>query len=128
MEAFIFIVFGWLVYILFFKNTNQGTSSQGQNDSVNNNYGSNQRQSFRKQNISYEKEANTVLIQRAIDSGRLLKFRYIDQDGEVTERTVRPEFLERRHDAQIQCLVAHCYLRGASRTFVIRRMKSIRIE
>jgi predicted DNA-binding transcriptional regulator YafY len=128
MEILILIGVGWLVYIFFLKNSNQGSSSQNLNDIAKTSYSSDRQKSSRKSNSSYEKEPNAVLIQRAIDSGRPLKFRYVDQDGEITERTVTPEHIERRHDAQVQCLVAHCHLRDASRTFVIRRMQNIRVE
>ena len=128
MEILILIGVGWLVYIFFLKNSNQDSSSHRQPDHAKASYSSSRHQSSRKSNSSYQKESNAVLIQRAIDSGRSLRFRYIDQDGEITERTVTPEYMERRHDAQIQCLVAHCHLRMASRTFVIRRMQNIRIE
>lgn len=128
MEILILIGAGWLIYIFFIKNSNQSSSSQHQNDITKNSYSSSRHKSSRKSNASNEKESNVVLIQRAIDSGSSLKFRYVDQDGEITERTVSPEYIERRHDAQVQCLVAHCHLRGAGRTFVIRRMQNVRIE
>ena len=128
MEILVLIGVGWLIYIFFIKNSDQSSSGQHQNDIWKSSYSSTRYKSSRKLNSSYEKESNVVLIQQAIDSGSLLKFRYVDQDGEITERTVRPEYIERRHDAQVQCLVAHCHLRGASRTFVIRRMQNVRIE
>ena len=128
MEILILIGFGWLIYIFFIKSSNQGSSINSQNDIAKASYSSTRHKSSRRSNSRYEKESNAVLIQRAIDSGCLLKFRYVDQDGEITERTVTPLYIERRHDAQVQCLVAHCHLRGASRTFVIRRMQNIYIE
>lgn len=128
MEILILIGAGWLIYIFFIKNSNQGSSSQHQNEISKTSDSSAPNKSSRKSNSSYEKESNAVQIQRAIDSGRSLKFRYVDQDGEITERTVTPKYMERRHDAQVQCLVAHCHLRGASRTFVMRRMQNICIE
>jgi predicted DNA-binding transcriptional regulator YafY len=128
MEILILIGAGWLFYIFFIKNSNQDSSTQRQNDTVNKTYSRGRRQSSEKPNSNYEKEPNAVLIQRAIDSGRFLRFRYVDQDGEITDRTVTPEYIERRHDAQVQCLVSHCHLRGASRIFVIRRMQNICIE
>lgn len=128
MEILILIGAGWLVYIFFIKNSNQDSNTQRQNNTVRTTYISDRRQSSEKSNSNYEKESNAVLIQRAIDSGRLLRFRYVDQDGEITDRTVTPEYIERRHEVQVQCLIAHCHLRGASRTFVIRRMQNICIE
>ena len=128
MEILILVGVGYLVYILFNKNSNQQSSSQHQNDNANTTFSSTRRQSSRKTNYSYEQDSNIILIQRAINSKRSLKFRYVDQDGEITERTVTPEYMERRHDAQVQCLVAHCHLREASRTFVIRRMQDVSIK
>jgi predicted DNA-binding transcriptional regulator YafY len=128
MEIFILVGFGCLVYILLNKNSNQQSGSQRQNDIANTTYSSTRRQSSRKTNYSYEQGSNAELIQQAIDSECFLKFRYVDQDGEITERKVTPEYIERRHDAQIQCLVAYCHLRGASRTFVVKRMHNVSIE
>ena len=128
MEILILIGVGWLVYIFFIKNSNQSASSQHLNDIAKTSYSSARQKSSQRSNSGYVKEPNIVLIQRAIDSGRSLKFRYVDQDGEITKRTVTPKYIERRHDAQIQCLVAHCHLRDASRTFVIRRMQNIYVE
>ena len=128
MEILILIGVGWLIYIFLFKNSNQDSSSNNQNDIAKTSYSSARQKSSRRSNSRYEKESTAVLIQRAIDSGHFLRFRYVDQDGEITERTVTPEYIERRHDSQIQCLVAYCHLRGASRTFVIRRMQNISVE
>ena len=128
MEILIFIGVGWLVYIFFIKNSNQSASSQNLNDIAKTFYSSARQKSSQRSNSGYVKEPNIVLIQQAIDSGRSLKFRYVDQDDEITKRTVTPKYIEQRHDAQIQCLVAHCHLRDASRTFVIRRMQNIYVE
>ena len=73
-------------------------------------------------------ESSLQLIRRAIETDRKLNFQYIDQDGEISERTVTPNYFERRHEAQILCLIAHCHLRNASRTFVVRRMRKVSIE
>lgn len=125
MEILIFIGVGWLVYIFFIKNSNQSASNQNLNDIAKTFYSSARQKSSQRSNSGYVKEPNIVLIQQAIDSGRSLKFRYVDQDDEITKRTVTPKYIEQRHDAQIQCLVAHCHLRDASRTFVIRRIQNI---
>jgi predicted DNA-binding transcriptional regulator YafY len=73
-------------------------------------------------------DSSATLIQRAIDAEKALVFRYIDQDGEVTHRTVTPNYLEHRHENNVLCLVAYCHLRGASRTFVVRRMRNLSIQ
>jgi hypothetical protein len=72
-----------------------------------------------------KKETSVSMIESAIKDGRMLKFEYTDPMGEITNRTVTPYTLERRHDKKILCLTAYCHLRGDPRTFVIWRMKRI---
>ena len=78
MEILILIGVGWLVYIFFIKNSNQSASSQNLNDIAKTSYSSARQKSSQRSNSGYVKEPNIVLIQRAIDSGRSLKFRYVD--------------------------------------------------
>ena len=73
-------------------------------------------------------ESSLLLIRRAIEKECNLSFQYIDQDGEITVRIVTPQHIERRHEAGILCLVAHCHLRNSIRTFVIHRMNKVSIE
>lgn len=70
--------------------------------------------------------ANAALIKKAIDQSKSLRFSYVDQDGEITHRTVIPNYLEHRHD--VLCLVAYCHLRNANRTFVVRRMQHLSLQ
>jgi len=72
-----------------------------------------------------KKETSVSMIESAIKNGKMLKFKYTDPMGEITNRTVTPYTLERRHDKKFLCLNAYCHLRGDSRTFVIWRMKRI---
>ncbi len=67
------------------------------------------------------------VIRRALDSQSNLAFTYVDQQGEMTERTALPLSLERRHENQIWCLNAYCHLRAENRTFVVSRMEGVRI-
>jgi hypothetical protein len=128
MEIIILIGIGWFLYYLLKKNSNQDSNIRDPNITVYTSINSTRRRSSRNTNTHGEKESNAKLIRRAIDSGSDLTFRYIDQDGEITVRTVTPEYMERRHENEVLCLVAHCHLRGASRTFVIRKMQNITIN
>jgi predicted DNA-binding transcriptional regulator YafY len=67
----------------------------------------------------------TLLL--AIKNGWRINISYVDQDGEFSYRAVTPLGLERRHDAEILCLIGHCHMRNAARTFVVRRIKSVDI-
>ena len=73
------------------------------------------------------KDTNETLIQRALSAKKVVTFSYVDQEGEVTYRTVEPIRLEKRHANQILCLIAYCHLRGAERTFVLHRMRNLKI-
>jgi predicted DNA-binding transcriptional regulator YafY len=68
-----------------------------------------------------------TIIEYALDRKQALSFQYVDHNGELTVRTVRPLRLERRHENQILCLVAHCNLRKAERNFVVSRMQRLAV-
>jgi len=72
-----------------------------------------------------KKDTTLSIINAAIENGKMLKFEYTDPEGEITNRTVTPITLERRHNRQIYCLNAYCHLRKDARTFVVWRMKRL---
>jgi predicted DNA-binding transcriptional regulator YafY len=76
-------------------------------------------------NVNGKDESTRLIIVNAIEASQDLSFNYIDQEGELTARTVTPEYLETRHEDKILCLIAHCHLRDANRTFVIQRMSNL---
>jgi predicted DNA-binding transcriptional regulator YafY len=61
----------------------------------------------------------------AVKTGATLHFRYTDQDGVITTRSVKPLNLERRHETKVLCLVAHCHLRNDERTFVVSKIENL---
>jgi len=66
-------------------------------------------------------------VKQAIDTGKNIKFNYTDKEGARTMRTVRPRrlFDYAYEEGTMRCVEAHCYLRGADRTFAIFRMSSV---
>jgi len=74
------------------------------------------------------KDFKQKVIDEAIANSEVILFRYTDQDGVITSRSVSPQYLERRHEGQILCLVGHCHLRNDIRTFVVSKMESIRVD
>ena len=68
-------------------------------------------------------------VKQAIDAGKNIKFNYTDKEGARTMRTVRPRrlFDYAYEGGTMRCVEAHCYLRGADRTFAIFRMSSVEI-
>lgn len=126
MEVIIFLGVVWLLYALFTSGS-KGNGAVSRDDRE-------LRERARSvasraaSNFSSGADSAAALIRRAIDAEKALVFRYIDQDGEITHRTVTPNYLEHRHDNNVLCLVAYCHLRGASRTFVVRRMRNVSIQ
>ena len=127
MEILILVGIVWVVYVW----ANKGSGSQDKPlkppPAVAPNYRPESATNTRSNGRSRNDESNTQLVERAIRSGVKVRFRYIDQQGELTERSVTPLYLERRHAPGVLCLVAHCHLRGAQRTFVVSRMQRVSI-
>lgn len=71
---------------------------------------------------SYTADPKISTLSAALQSSKTIRIRYTDQNGEISTRTVKPLYLEERHDDRILCLVAHCYLRDDTRTFVVSRI------
>ena len=77
-------------------------------------------------NIDITKGKNRTLIDMAMDTGRDIEFTYKDVKGEYTRREAKPLYYTKTpHGAA--ALRALCRLRGAERTFVIRKMSKIKI-
>lgn len=68
-------------------------------------------------------------VRQAIDAQKNIKFNYSDKEGARTTRTVRPRqlFDYAYEGGMMRCVEAHCYLRGADRTFAIFRMSLVEI-
>ncbi len=136
MEFVILIGIAWLVYLWLKKNDTNGAIDPARlhHDRTNQNLNPSKldiavtHRKFADSSSGRSRESTTELIQRAIDSKKSLRFKYIDQDGAITHRTVTPNYLESRHDSETLCLIAYCHLRGASRTFVVRRMRQVSVE
>jgi|LauGreDrversion4_2_1035121.scaffolds.fasta_scaffold1275272_1 predicted DNA-binding transcriptional regulator YafY len=122
MEVIIFLGVVWLLYALF------TSGSKGSGAAPRDGGRARPVASRATSNLSSGADSVAALIQRAINAEKALAFRYIDQDGEITHRTVTPNYLEHRHENNVLCLVAYCHLRGASRTFVVRRMQKVSIQ
>ena len=129
MELLFLLALAWFFYVLFKKNSNSETSSNKVNSKkylekeAANTGPEFQGNRYSKDQI--DRESNEELIQHAINSKCDIKFRYVDQDGEITHRTVTPQYIEIRHDNQILCLIGYCHLRNAMRTFIVRKMQKI---
>lgn len=119
MELLILIVIALGAY-LFFKERPQSSSGSAQNSS--------RSSATRTSSRAAVKDYKQKIIDEAIANSLTIFFRYTDQDGVITSRSVTPHHLERRHEGQILCLVAHCHLRNDVRTFVVAKMESIRLE
>ncbi len=136
MEFLVLIGIAWLVFAWLKKKDANSAANPARVDHERSNLSSEpskpdaqiQNRTFVSSSSHPNRETNAALIQRAIDSKKALKFRYVDQDGAITQRTVTPNYLESRHDSETLCLVAYCHLRGASRTFVVRRMQQVSIK
>lgn len=64
------------------------------------------------------------LIEEIIRSGKELHITYISRDGDLTERTIMPEEIVRRHDYLY--LIGYCYLRNERRTFRLDRILNLK--
>ena len=124
MEIIFIIGVVWLLYVWFKNDSNaERKSGPDRSEPPPKKIADTQSRSGGAPVTGASRTPNAALIQQAIDQNKTLKFRYIDQDGEITHRTVTPDYLERRHD--VLCLVAHCHLRNAERTFVVRKMQHV---
>jgi predicted DNA-binding transcriptional regulator YafY len=136
MEFLVLIGIAWLVFAWLKKKDTDSAANPVRVDHERSNLNSEpskpdaqiQNRTFVSSSSHPNREPTAALIQRAIDSKKALKFRYVDQNGAITQRTVTPNHLESRHDSETLCLVAHCHLRGASRTFVVRRIRHVSIK
>ena len=131
MELLILIGVVWVIWAWTQRDSSTSSSSTPPRHHISKSNGTGQRQPLSEvssHRSAVNEESSVELIESAIQSTRLLHFRYVDQEGEVSERTVTPYYLERRHEAQVLCLVAHCHLRNAERTFVVHRMRRLRVN
>lgn len=73
--------------------------------------------------IPAEKEDPAVMatLAHAIGKGCLVRIRYVDRNGEETERLVRPDSLDRKDSGWY--LDAYCTLREDQRTFSVARIR-----
>ena len=128
MEFLIFIGIAWILISWLNRDSSEPKSTdKGAEHETNPKSRSSSDRERSNSKSKFDKEPNSIIIQRAIDSKKNLKFRYIDQEGEISHRNVSPINFETRHENQILCLVAYCHLRGAVRTFVVRRMQKIEL-
>jgi hypothetical protein len=67
----------------------------------------------------------TELLEWAIQSSQRVQFDYVNRYGAKSHRTVTP--LGFKTFGETKCLEAYCQLRQAKRTFVINRMRGIRL-
>ena len=129
MELLFLLALAWFFYALFKKNSNSETPSNKVNSKKyieeKASYASSKSQGNRYSEHEIDRESNEELIQHAINSKCDIKFKYVDQDGEITHRSVTPQYIEIRHDNQILCLIGYCHLRNAMRTFIVRKMQKI---
>jgi predicted DNA-binding transcriptional regulator YafY len=128
MEFLIFIVMIWAFYA-WLKSGPDETKERANSESKIDKHSLGSQNSsgarINRTSVSGKDESTRLIIVNAIEAGEDLSFDYIDQEGALTERTVTPKYLEARHEDQILCLIAHCHLRDASRTFVIQRMSNL---
>ncbi len=131
MELLLLVGLGVMLWLWLTRDSNNKPSSSGKSASTieqgraRSAEGEN---SFDNTKFGHRREARESLIERAIREGAQVRFRYVDQDGEITTRAVTPIYLERRHDSKILCLTAFCHLRAANRTFVVHRMQDLEIR
>jgi len=120
MEVIIIIGVAWLLIHLASK---KGASKLSQPSSgyaeKSENYSSPRRDEYRPKS----KRERTIVD--ALKTGATLHFRYTDQDGVITTRSVKPLNLERRHETKVLCLVAYCHLRNDERTFVVSKIEKL---
>jgi DNA polymerase III epsilon subunit family exonuclease len=64
------------------------------------------------------------IIEEIIRSGKELRVTYVSRDGDLTERTIIPEEIVRRHDYLY--LIGYCYLRKERRTFRLDRILNLK--
>jgi len=131
MELIFLIGIGWLVFSLMNRESSKQSPPREKSREI-----SQQPQSVSQKPTSFKtsgrlknlNESKEKIIARALEAKKRLVFRYIDQDGQITQRTVTPISLERRHEGQVLCLTAWCHLRDDRRTFVVHRIQNIRME
>lgn len=131
MELFLLVGLGVIIWLWLTRDSNSKSSSSGKSTSTVKQGGAGSAEgisSFDNAKVGHRREARESLIERAIREGAQVRFRYVDQDGEITTRAVTPIYLERRHDSKILCLTAFCHLRAANRTFVVHRMQDLEIR
>ena len=136
MEILILIAIGYGIYLWVTRDTStrhsQSATRPPPTRSVNSSYTQKKYQPHSTHKATTRARTSTkssgeTIIEYALAHKQTLSFQYIDQNGVVTVRTVRPLRLERRHENQILCLVAHCNLRKAERNFVVSRMQRLTV-
>lgn len=134
MEILILIAIGWGVYMWLFRDTSEPQPPESESQS-NDRTPESTSTTYRRQAAdrsasrvprTADKVTSETIIKRAIERNRDVSFRYVDQNGEITTRTVKPLRLEKRHEKKILCLVALCHLRKAERSFVVWRMRHVK--
>lgn len=120
MEVIIIIGVAWLLIHLASKKGARKLSQPSSSYAAESeNYSSPRRDEYR------PKSKRERAIVDAVKTGATLHFRYTDQDGVITTRSVKPLHLERRHETKVLCLVAHCHLRNDERTFVVSKIEEL---
>ena len=132
MEILIFIFFVVIIFLI-----TRSSSSEKIDDppitkkatplDVAKNYSSNSNTKSSSSNIN-SKDG----ITRCIKEKKIINFNYEDEAGNKTNRTVSPKemFLSNpsnRYASRIYVVEAHCHLRNAKRTFLLKRMSKIKI-
>ena len=77
-------------------------------------------------------ESHESLVQKAIDEGRDISFRYVDKSGEVsnrrmTPRVIKPYYFETGLGSST-CVEGFCHHREANRVFALKRMSNLSVN
>lgn len=120
MEVIIIIGVAWLfIHLASKKGASKLSQPSSSHAGETRDYSSPRRDEYRPQS----KRERAIVD--AVKTGATLHFRYTDQDGVITTRSVKPLNLERRHETKVLCLVAHCHLRNDERTFVVSKIENL---
>ena len=99
MEFLIFIGIAWILIAWLNRDSSEPKSTdKGAEHETNPKSRSSSDRERSNSKSTFDKEPNSIMIQRAIDSKKNLKFRYIDQEGEISYRNVSPINFETRHE------------------------------
>ena len=82
--------------------------------------------------ISPRIASHESLVQKAIDEGRDISFRYVDKSGEVsnrrmTPRVIKPYYFETGLGSST-CVEGFCHHREANRVFALKRMSNLSVN